>query len=87
MQKSQQGQGLGKFLLGILEEIARNDASCGGKIMLTGFKALPNNRLYKSPLDFYLKHGFQVDPISPSKVLPAKNAAFYDYEILSKVIL
>ncbi len=84
--KAYQNSGLGSVLLGKIEEIA---GACGGqiceKIFLTAFKALPKNRLYKSPISFYLKHGFQVDPISPSRCLTfKKEASLYDYEILSK---
>ena len=86
--KGNQNCGLGSLLLQKVEEIAQANHACCDRIFLTAFKPLAKNRLYKSPLPFYLKHGFQVDPISPSLCLKnPKEARYYDYEILSKPII
>lgn len=78
--------GLGSFLVEKIEEISKINANKCKKIILTAFKALPNNKMYRSPIDFYLRHGFVVDPISPSQCLKARGAILYDYEIMSKEI-
>lgn len=76
--------GLGGYLVTAIEEIAQKNISNCQKIMLTAFKPLPRNKLYRSPIDFYIRHGFKFDPISPSQCLKPKEAALYDYEIMSK---
>ena len=76
--------GLGTFLVKIVEEIGRSNPDKCHKIMLTAFKPLKNKRMYRSPIDFYRNHGFKYDPTSPSQCLKARDAAVYDYEIMSK---
>ena len=78
--------GLGGYLVAAIEEVARKNIEICQKIMLTAFKPLPRNKLYRSPIDFYLRNGFKFDPISPSQCLKSKDAALYDYEIMSKEI-
>lgn len=78
--------GLGSYLIKCIHEIASQNSDKCDKIFLTAFQALKNNRLFKSPIAFYLRHGFKPDPISPSQCLKPKEAKFYDYEILSKVV-
>lgn len=85
--KNYRNFGLGGYLVVAIEEIARKNISKCQKIMLTAFKPLPKNKLYRSPIDFYIRHGFRCDPISPSKCLKPKEAAVYDYEIMSKDVL
>lgn len=84
--KDYRGLGVGGYLVGRVQRIAKMNADKCHKIMLTAFKPLPNNRIYKSPIAFYSKHGFKADPISPSQCLKAKEAAGYDYEIMSKSV-
>jgi GNAT superfamily N-acetyltransferase len=79
--------GLGSYLVTAIEEIALNNISKCQKIILTAFKPLPRNKLYRSPIDFYTRHGFKSDPISPSQCLKSKEATVYDYEIMSKDVL
>ena len=82
--KNYRNFGLGGYLVTTIEEIARKNISKCQKIMLTAFKSLPKNKLYRSPIDFYARYGFKYDPISPSQCLKPKEAAVYDYEIMSK---
>lgn len=84
--KEFRGLGLGTFLIKMVDTICRDNPEKCHKIMLTAFKPLKNNRLYKSPIDFYTRHGFKPDPSSPSQCLKARDAAVYDYEIMSKEI-
>lgn len=73
-------KGLGKwFMIDILEELTKSVYKFS-KIMLT---VLLNNTL---ALKFYYRHGYVADGVSPSKCLPAKEAAKLDYEIMSKRI-
>lgn len=76
--------GLGSHLVKCIEEIALENSEKCQKIMLTAFKTLPRNKLYRSPINFYTRHGFEADPISPSQCLKARDASIYDYEIMSK---
>lgn len=85
--KGFRGFGLGTCLVKIIEEIGDANREKCHKIMLTAFKPLKNNRLYRSPIEFYLGHGYKLDPTSPSQCLKPRNAAVYDYEIMSKDIL
>lgn len=78
--------GLGGYLVDCIENIALENSDRCEKIILTAFKALPKNRLYRSPIDFYSRHGFAPDPISPSQCLSARDAVAYDYEIMSKPV-
>lgn len=82
--KDCRNSGLGSYLVSSIEEIAKTNASQCRKIMLTAFKSLPKNKLYQSPIGFYTRYGFKFDPISPSQCLKSKDAAIYDYEIMSK---
>ena len=84
--KEYQSSGLGSHLVQCIEELARVNSGQCQKIMLTAFKALPRNKFYRSPIKFYMRHGFQPDQISPSRCLKARDAAIYDYEIMSKSI-
>lgn len=84
--KGHQGSGLGSALLREVETIARQNSHRCEKLMLTAFKALPRSRVYRTPLPFYHRHGYRPDPISPSQCLSPKEAALYDYEILSKAV-
>lgn len=79
--------GLGGYLVATIEEVAKNNSDKCQKIMLTAFKKLPRNSLYRSPIDFYIRHGFKFDPISPSQCLKPKDAVAYDYEIMSKELI
>lgn len=85
--KEYRKSGVGSQLVEVIQEIARFNGDKCKKIMLTAFKALPNNRIYRSPIEFYLKHGFKFDPISPSKCLKPRDAILYDYEIMSKELV
>ena len=84
--KNYRNFGLGGYLVSAIEGLAQKNISKCQKIMLTAFKPLPKNKIYRSPIDFYVRHGFKLDPISPSKCLKPKEAAAYDYEIMSKDI-
>ena len=84
--KEFRGLGLGTYLVKIIEEIGRANPEKCRKIMLTAFKPLKNNRMYKSPIEFYRNHEFKLDPTSPSQCLKASYAAVYDYEIMSKYL-
>ena len=79
--------GLGSCLVKIVEGIGRADPEKCRKIILTAFKPLKHNRMYRSPIEFYHKHGFKLDPTSPSQCLKARDAAVYDYEIMSKDVI
>lgn len=84
--KGFRGLGLGTCLVKMIEAfggVNREKEKCR-KIMLTAFKPLKNNRMYRSPIEFYLRHGYKLDPTSPSQCLKARDAAAYDYEIMSK---
>ncbi|GAQ83315.1 acetyltransferase [Klebsormidium nitens] len=73
-----QRHGLGKFLMQLMELIARKSSMKG--VMLTVQKR------NKGALDFYLNRmKYIVDPISPSKSHPLAQPEDYDYEILSKI--
>ncbi|RHZ79019.1 hypothetical protein Glove_152g38 [Diversispora epigaea] len=73
------GKGLGKFLMNTMEAIGKHWGM--KKSMLTTFKA------NTAAFNFYRKHlKYEIDEISPSKVLKPKEAKKYDYEILSKVL-
>lgn len=82
--KGYQGYGIGSRMVLFIEEIARLNSQHCQKIMLTAFKALPRNRAYRSPIEFYGRWGFKPDQISPSRCLSPRAAALYDYEIMSK---
>lgn len=82
--KEFRSSGLGSYLMKCIERIAEANSDKCEKIILTAFKPLPNNRLYRSPIEFYVKHGFKADPISPSRCLKSREAQEYDYEIMSK---
>ncbi|KAI1500163.1 acyl-CoA N-acyltransferase [Biscogniauxia marginata] len=75
-----QGTGLGKLLLGFHERVAANTPPIK-KVMLTCF--LSNKRA----LEFYKKHGFEKDEISPSpRKLRFGKEFVPDYVIMSKVV-
>ncbi|CAG8489987.1 2521_t:CDS:2 [Funneliformis caledonium] len=77
-------KGLGTFLMRTLEEIGRHWKM--KKLILTAIDT-KENKTNKSAIDFYLNHlGYQIDEISPSKVLLPEEAKDYDYEIISKVL-
>ncbi|RIA97944.1 acyl-CoA N-acyltransferase [Glomus cerebriforme] len=70
-------KGLGTFLMRTLEKIGKNWKM--KKLMLT---TIIKN---KAANNFYINRlGYQIDEISPSKVLQPEEAKDYDYEILSK---
>ncbi|ORY94828.1 hypothetical protein BCR43DRAFT_494655 [Syncephalastrum racemosum] len=70
-------QGIGEFLLQLLCHIGHHWNM--EKVMLTVFKA--NERAMR----FYTqKLGFDLDEISPGKVLPPSRMREFDYEILSR---
>lgn len=74
-EKSLIGRGIGSWLLGCLEVVASHfGIDC---IMLTCFKSNP-------AMEFYKKHGYEIDPSSPSLYL--QSSTEYNYEIMSKVI-
>lgn len=85
--KEFRGFGLGSYLVKCIYQIAQDNTEKCHKIMLTAFKSLPRNRLYRSPIDFYSRHGFKPDPISPSQCLKPRESSKYDYEIMSKPVL
>lgn len=79
-----QGFGIGSKMVSFIEKVAHQNSHQCHKIMLTAFKALSRNLFYRSPIEFYHRCGFQIDPISPSNCLCPRMAALYDYEIMSK---
>jgi GNAT superfamily N-acetyltransferase len=85
VKKDQRGLGIGSFLLKLVEDVGKQNKL--PKIMLTAFhEVLKFKKSFISPINFYKRHGFTFDPISPSQCLPAKEAKNYDYEIMSKLL-